>query len=135
MKRSVLLGYQWFTGVSDTATGVLLCVAPMFTLQLMGVRASDENGPYVSYIGAFVLAVGLSCLYGAYVIAVGSRLERLEVVWLLTALLRATVAIYVGKSVLTGTLEPAWLSVAVFDGLCALIQSVGLKRKWIANAI
>jgi hypothetical protein len=134
MKRSFLLGYQWLTGMSDTATGILLCVAPMFTLQLMGVRASEENGPYLSYIGAFVLAVGLSCLYGAYVVAGGSRLERLEVVWLLTALSRAAVAIYVGKSVLTGTLEPAWLSVAGFDGLCALIQCVGLQRKWIANA-
>jgi hypothetical protein len=134
MSRSLLLGYQWFTGMSDTATGVLLCVAPMFTLQLMGVRAADENSPYLSYIGAFVLAVGLSCLYGVYVVADGSRLERLEVVWLLTALSRATVAIYLGKSVLTGTLEPAWLTVAVFDGLCALLQCVGLKRKWIANA-
>jgi ABC-type transport system involved in cytochrome c biogenesis permease subunit len=134
MKRFLLLGYQWLTGVSDTATGVLLWVAPMFTLKLMGVRALDENAPYLSYIGAFVLAVGLSCLYGAYVIANGSRLERLEVVWLLTALSRASVAIYVGKSVLTGTLQPAWLSVAVFDGSCALIQFVGLQRKWIADA-
>lgn len=134
MRRSVLLGYQWLTGLSDTSTGVLLCVAPLFTLQLMGVRAEAGDAPYVSYIGAFVLAVGLSCLYGAYVI--GGRLgcERLEVVWILTALLRSAVAIYLVKAVLTGALPTAWLSVAMFDGACALIQYVGLKRKWIANA-
>ena len=134
MNRSVLLGYQWFTGLSDTATGVLLYVAPLFTLQLMGVRAIAEAGPYVSYIGAFVLAVGLSCLYGAYAVTRGFRPERVEVVWLLTAFSRAAVAIYITKAVLTGTLQPAWVSVALFDGLCVLVQGVGLKRNWIANA-
>jgi hypothetical protein len=134
MNRSVLMGYQWLTGVSDTLTGVLLYVAPLFTLQLMGIRAMEDAGPYVSYIGAFVLAVGLSCLYGAYVVTSRLRPERLEMVWLLTAFSRAAVAIYVAKSVLTGTLPPAWLSVAAFDGLCVLIQGVGLKRNWIANA-
>jgi hypothetical protein len=134
MRRSVLLGYQWLTGVSDTATGVLLYVAPLFTLQLMGIRAVEDAGPYLSYIGAFVLAVGLSGLYGAYVVACRGRPERLEMVWLLTSFSRAAVAIYVAKSVLTGSLEPAWISVAAFDGLCVLIQGVGLKRNWIANA-
>jgi hypothetical protein len=134
MRRSVLLGYQWLTGLSDTATGVLLYVAPLFTLQLMGVRAVAEAGPYVSYIGAFVVAVGLSCLYGAYAVARGARPERVEMVWLLTAFSRAAVAIYVAKAVLIGTLQPAWLSVAAFDSLCVLVQGVGLKRNWIANA-
>ena len=134
MKVAVLRGYQWLTGLSDTGTGVMLCVAPLFTLRLMGVQAEAVNAPYVSYIGAFVLALGLSCLYGAFVIGGHSGCERLEVVWVVTALSRAAVAIYVAKAVLTGTLQTAWLTVAVFDGACALIQFVGLKRKWIANA-
>jgi hypothetical protein len=134
MNRSVLLVYQWLTGLSDTLTGVLLYVAPLFTLQLMGINAEVDASPYVSYIGAFVLAVGLSGLYGAYAVTSRLRPERLEMVWLLTAFSRAAVAIYVAKSVLTGALEPAWIAVAAFDGLCVLIQGVGLKRNWIANA-
>lgn len=134
MNRSVLLGYQWLTGASDTLTGVLLYVAPLFTLQLMGVHAVEDASAYVSYIGAFVLAVGLSGLYGGYVVACRLQPERLEVVWLLTAFSRAAVAIYVAKAVLVGALDPAWISVAAFDGLCVLVQGVGLKRNWIANA-
>jgi hypothetical protein len=113
---------------------VLLYVAPLFTLQLMGIRAVEDAGPYLSYIGAFVLAVGLSGLYGAYVVACHGLPERLEVVWLLTSFSRAAVAIYVAKSVLTGSLQPTWISVAAFDGLCVLIQGVGLKKNWAANA-
>ncbi len=134
MNRSVLLGYQWLTGASDTLTGALLYVAPLFTLQLMGVRAVEDASAYISYIGAFVLAVGLSGLYGAYVVSCRLQPERLEVVWLLTAFSRAAVAIYVAKAVLLGALDPAWMSVAAFDGFCVLVQGVGLKRNWIANA-
>ena len=65
MRRSVLLSYQWLTALSDTVTGILLCIAPAATLSLMGVRASENAMPYVSYIGAFVLSVGIACLYGA----------------------------------------------------------------------
>ena len=133
MTRSTLFVYQWVTGLSDTLTGILLYLAPAFTLRLMGVSAGDSE-PYISYIGAFVLAVGLSGLYGAYLVAQYAAPERLEVVWLLTAFSRSAVAIYVLKAVLVSTLEPAWLMVAAFDGACVLIQAIGLRRSWIANA-
>jgi len=134
MNRSVLLGYQWVTGLSDTGTGVLLYVAPAFTLRMMGVHAPAEAEPYVSFIGAFVLGVGLSCLYGVHVVTGRMPAVRLRVVWLLTAFSRCAVAIYLAKAIVTGTLEPAWWSVAAFDGACVLIQGVGLKRNWIADA-
>lgn len=134
MTRPALLAYQWVTGLSDTATGILLYLAPALTLRLLGLRVAGDPGPYLSYIGAFVLAVGLSCLYGAYLVAQRAPAERLEVVWLLTAFSRSAVAIYVLKAVLVADLEPAWLMVAAFDGACVVIQAVGLRRDWIANA-
>ncbi|HWG22015.1 MAG TPA: hypothetical protein VG225_15900 [Terracidiphilus sp.] len=135
MTRSVLLGYQWVTGLSDTATGALLCVAPAFTLRLMGLHAPADARPYVSYIGAFVLSVGIACLYGALLVAQRAGVERLEAVWLLTAFSRSAVAIYVLKAIVSGSLEPAWVTVATFDAVCVAIQAIGLRQGWLPHAL
>jgi hypothetical protein len=55
-------------------------------------------------------------------------------VWLLTGIARASVALFVIAQVAVGRLEPGWLTVAVTDGACVLIQAMGLRRGWIANA-
>jgi hypothetical protein len=133
MTRRVLLAYQWLTGLSDAGTGVLLCVAPEFTLRLMGVHAPPDAIPYVSYIGAFVLSVGLSCLYGGVLLQYRAPAGRLETVWLLTALSRSAVAIYVLKAVFAGALEASWITVASFDAGCVVFQAVGLRKRWLAN--
>ena len=134
MKHPVLFGYQCLAGTSDTATGALLCVAPRFTLQLMGLHPAADTTPFISYIGAFVLSVGISYLYGAYLIAVDAPSARIEIVWLLTAFTRSAVAIYVFKSVLVGDLEFGWITVAAFDAACAVIQAIGLRKRWLADA-
>lgn len=132
MTRSVLLGYQLLIGFSDTSTGALLLVAPALTLHLMRLHAPVDALPYVSFIGTFVLSVGLACLYGAYLVAKGSP-GKLDVVWLLTALTRASVAIFVVGQILAGSLEAGWLTVAVTDGACVLFQAAGLRQGWAAS--
>lgn len=135
MKRpKLLLAYQLLTGLSDTITGILLCAAPMFTLRMMGVHAPPDALPYVGYIGAFVLSVGLACLYGARIMRMSPSAERIETVWFLTALSRAAVALYLLPEISIGTFQPAWMSVVVFDGTCALIQGIGLRRGWLRDA-
>jgi hypothetical protein len=132
MKHSMLLGYQWVTGAADVGAGVLLYLAPAMTLRTMGMNAPTDAAPYISYIGAFVLSMGLSCLYGALLLKQQATPERLETVWLLTAFARSAVAIYVIKGVLAGELEAPWMAVAAFDTACVLVQAVGLRRKWLA---
>jgi hypothetical protein len=134
MKHTLLLGYQWLTGISDTGAGILLYLAPAFTLRLMGVQAPADAMPFVGYVGAFVLAVGLTCLYGALLLTLRKAPERVETIWLITALLRGAVAIYVFQSILTGVLEPGWIGVTLFDGACVVVQAIGLKRRWLCNA-
>lgn len=134
MKREVLLGYHLLAGFSDTGAGVLLYVAPAYILRMMGVHAPVDALPYVSYIGAFVISVGLSYFYGALLVAFNAAPVRLETLWLLTALPRSAVAIYVAKAILSGQLEASWLSVAIFDGVCAVIQAIGLRKKWLTHA-
>jgi hypothetical protein len=36
-------------------------------------------------------------------------------------------------SVMTGVLEAGWLTVAVSDGACVVIQATGLRRGWLRN--
>lgn len=133
MNRPILFGYQLLIGLSDTLTGALLVVAPEFALRLMGLHAPADALPYLSFIGAFVLSIGLACLYGALVVVRRGSPCKLEVVWLLTALTRASVALFVGGQILANTLETGWVSVALFDGACALIQAIGLRKGWLAH--
>jgi hypothetical protein len=131
MKRSYLLIYQLLTGLSDTSTGLLLIVAPELTLRLMRVTVPASALPYLSYIGAFVLSVGVACLYGA---ALTRRIlfsQKLEVVWLLTAITRACVAVFVLAQCWTGHLALGWLTVAATDGAFALFQAIGLWKGWL----
>ncbi len=131
MKHPILFAYQCAAGLSDATTGALLCAAPQFTLRLMGLHTAQGSLPYLSYIGAFVLSVGMSYLYGAVLIAIEAPPERMEIVWLLTAFTRSAVAIYVLKSVLAGDLETGWITVALFDAACAMIQAIGLRKRWL----
>ena len=139
MKRRLLFGYQLLTGLSDTTTGLLLVFAPATTLRLMGVHVADSSLPFLSFIGAFVLSTGIACLYGGFLAmlphsAPKLQAPKLQVVWLLTAITRSCVAFFVSSSILAGTLEPAWDTVAVTDGAFALLQFVGLAKGWLNHA-
>lgn len=134
MTRPILFGYQLLTGLSDACTGAMLIIAPELTLRLVGMQVPTDALPFLSFIGAFVLSVGLICLYGALLIRRSGCVSKLEVVWLVTAITRASVAVFVLSQVTGGALESSWLTVAVFDGACATFQAVGLRKGWLTNA-
>lgn len=132
-RRTVLL-YQLFTALSDGATGLALLAAPAFTLAQMQVPAPPEALPYVRYLGAFVLSTGLACAYGAWATQ-RRRPAELSAVWLLTAITRTLVALCVAAQIASGALDPHWATVAAFDGALALVQFLGLRRRWPANSL
>jgi len=133
MKRRILLGYQLLTGLSDTITGILLMFSPALALGLMRLSLPSSSLPLLSYIGAFVLSVGIACLYGAYLVTRQTFAQKLEVVWLLTAITRGLVTIFIVWKVTSGVLEAGWLSVAISDGTFAMIQGIGLYRRWLED--
>ena len=133
MKRRMLLGYQLLTGFSDSSTGVLLIFSPALTLQLMRLTAPSCSLSFLSYMGAFVLSVGIACLYGAYLVSRGGFTQKLEVVWLLTAVTRGLVTTFIVWKVMSGVLETGWLTVAISDGAFAFIQGIGLYRNWLED--
>jgi hypothetical protein len=134
MKRRILLAYQLLTGLSDSLTGALLIFAPAVALRLMHLQVSPSALPFLSYIGAFVLSVGVACLYGAFLVTRADFAPKLEVVWLLTAITRGLVAVFVISKIVSGTLEAGWMTVAVSDGALALLQAIGLSQGWLADA-
>lgn len=129
--KDLLLGYQLVAGLSDASTGALLIAAPVFTIRMMGIAVPRDATPFISFIGAFVLAVGLSYLYGALLVRRTSGFPRLEAVWVTTAMIRSSVAIFIVAAVVSSSLSPKWLTIAIFDGICALIQARGLRRGWL----
>ena len=131
MKPRTLLLYQLLTGLPDAATGLLLIFAPAFTLRLMLLHADLAALPFLSFIGAFVLSVGIACLYGAWLAMQARSAEKLKVVWLLTAISRGSVALFVTSRILDGTLEEGWASVAVADAVFSLFQAIGLYKGWL----
>ncbi len=127
-----LAAYQWLAGLCDASTGLLLIFAPVWTLHLMGIHHIPARSEYVSFVGVFVLAVGLS-----YWLAAGRPLNARNAalwraVWSVTALVRSLVALFLTAEILTDRMEAAWFSVAFTDGLMAALQWMGLARGWLA---
>jgi hypothetical protein len=128
MNRRLLLAYQLVNGLLDTVTGLLLLFSPGATLHMMSLHASPENFPFLSYIGAFVLSLGSAYLYGAFLTTQPAFLQKLQVVWLLSGVTRAFVALFLVASISGGAFGAGWINVAVADGVLALIQGIGLVK-------
>ena len=109
-------------------------IAPAFTLRLMRLHAPADALPYLSFIGAFVFSVGLACLYGA--LRRCSR-EAARAGWRSSGCSPPSPApawpSLSSRRFWTHTLEAGWLTVAVTDGACVLIQAIGLRKGWLAH--
>jgi hypothetical protein len=113
-------------GSMDTLTGLLLVVAPGFVLDLLGIdRPSLDALVFLSWIGVFVMAVGLS-----YGLALGKGRSRGEAVWITTAMIRMMVAVFLAARIADGTLAVNWALVAVSDAGVAAVQIAILRLGW-----
>jgi hypothetical protein len=126
-----ILAYQYLAGLSDTSTGLLLVFAPAWTLTLMGIRRLPQPIEFASFVGVFVLGVGMSYLYIARLPLTEVNSPRWQTAWALTALIRTLVALFLLAQILAGRMESAWLTVAITDGVLALTQWIGLAKGWL----
>ena len=130
--RNLLDLYQLAAGLSDTLTGLLLLAAPAWTLHLMHVTQSATPAVFNSFVGAFVLGVGLTYL----VILVRKRQvtpAEWESQWRCTAIIRSCIALFLFAEIATTHMQPAWSLVALSDAALALIQWIGLHRGWLRS--
>jgi hypothetical protein len=113
-------------GAMDAVTGMLLILAPELVLRLLRIESpSPDSMVYLSWVGVFVMAVGLS-----YGLALGGRRSRGEAVWMFTALVRILVAVFLATKITAGFMPPAWAAVAFSDGMVALVQIAILRKGW-----
>ncbi len=113
-------------GSMDALTGLMLILAPDLVLRLLRIAPpSPDSLVFLSWIGVFVMAVGLS-----YAMALGKRRSRSETVWAFTALVRMMVAVFLTIKITEGTLPSAWAVVAFSDGVVSMVQVVILRKGW-----
>ncbi len=124
-RTKILLGWTAAFGAMDAFTGLLLIVAPAATLKLIGIAPPGPDAlVFVSWIGVFVGAVGLS-----YGLALINR-RRGATVWTFTALVRTLVGIFVSCRIAAGDLALPWALVAVADLAVAGFQLALLRAGW-----
>lgn len=116
-------------GSMDALTGLMLMFAPTLVLDLLAIpHPSADSLVFLSWIGVFVMSVGLS-----YGLALGSR-PRGEAVWMFTSMARLLVAVYLTSRILGGSMDRAWALVAVSDATVALVQMALLRAGWWKEA-
>lgn len=129
-KTSFLKFWSIAVGSMDALTGLLLIFAPGLVLQLLKIEAPSPDAMiYLSWIGVFVMAVGLS-----YGFALGRHRGRGETVWMFTSLARILVTVFLVIQITMGNMAPSWVVVALSDGMVALVQMVILRKGWWREA-
>jgi hypothetical protein len=124
-KPKILKAWSAAVGAMDAVTGLLLVVSPATVLKLLDITPpSAESLVFLSWIGVFVMGVGLS-----YGLALGRR-GRGEAVWMFTAMVRILVATFLTFRILDGSLPKAWFVVAFADASVALVQGFALRAGW-----
>jgi hypothetical protein len=125
-KHSFLRIWSVMVGAMDALTGLLLILAPAAVLRVLRIEAPSVDAlVYLSWIGVFVMAVGLS-----YGFALGKHRGHGETVWMFTSLARIMVAVFLVIQITRETMAPAWMGVALSDGFVALAQMMILRKGW-----
>ena len=135
ISRKLFSGFQLVAGVCDTATGLLLILSPRLALKLMGIRSVPAEPVLVSFIGAFVLSVGLAYLLFVRSPRSTGELAASRSAWMITGIERLCVGSFVMVAVASKQLEPAWFSITIVDLTLAAFQLVGLRKKWLEKML
>ena len=133
MKNKIPL-FLLLAGASDALTGLLLVLAPAFTLDLMLVKSIPRELVYCQFIGAFVFSIGTSYLRPFLHPAGPERASAIRHVLAATAWVRVCIATFSALAIATGRLHASWISVPLFDATLAVIQLLILRHLRSANA-
>jgi hypothetical protein len=124
-KVKLLRFWSVAVGSMDAVTGLVLVIAPGWVLGMLGItRPSVDALVFLSWIGIFVMAVGLS-----YGLALGKRGWG-EAAWMFTSLVRILVAVFLTVRILDDTMVKPWALVALADATVAIVQIAILRAGW-----
>lgn len=129
--RQLSAAYTAIAGGMDAVTGPWLVLAPASALAAMGVEAEfGTDLLYISFVGAFVGAVGWSYLWALFRWWKHGDTEFLRSVWRVTILFRLAAGTFCLTQIALDRLGTGWLSVPLADYLFAAIQIVLLRADW-----
>ncbi|MFT3830540.1 MAG: hypothetical protein QM691_12635 [Opitutaceae bacterium] len=129
LRRQLAIAYTALAGGMDAVTGPWLVFAPASALATMGVEAEDDT-LFVSWVGAFVAAVGWSYLWALWRWLKHGDTAFLRSVWRVTILFRLAAGTYCAAQIAMDLLDPAWFTVPLTDFLLAGIQIGLLRARW-----
>lgn len=138
---TLALAYCWLAGLCDLLTGLLLVASPETVLAMLGLPEVREP-IFLRYVGVFVANVGLaySLPWWSRVVAgpahgrrVSHLTEAIEQVFVLTALVRLSVAAFLFAAVFVGALAGPWILVGLSDLGLAGVQIAWLRRGGVAQ--
>ena len=116
----------------DGLTGLLLILTPSFTFRLMSISFPEDCHVFASYLGVFVFSVGMAhFLTGGFPVDRVAR-ERWKTIWLITSIVRLSVAAFVSAQIILGGLTPGWATMAVTDFGVASLFLFLLRRQALA---
>ncbi len=123
-----IVWWNVLVGLMDSITGILLMAVPALTLSLMGLQPINPPSlVFLSWMGAFVFAIGFVYLL-PFFHSLRDPSEG-EMIWKITALVRFVIAGFVIWKIMQGQLEWRWITVAITDGVVAMLQVIGLRNQ------
>lgn len=129
LRHQVASAYTAVAGGMDAVTGPWLVFAPASALAAMGVEPEDDL-LFVSFVGAFVGAVGWTYLWALWRWRRRGDTEFLRAVWRITVLFRLAAGTFCLAQIATDSLDLGWASVPAADYLFAGIQIWLLRAGW-----
>jgi hypothetical protein len=124
-KTAFLKYWSLAVGTMDVLIGLLLIFFPALMLRMVKIAEPSADGlVFVSWIGVFVMSVGLS-----YGLAFGRRGHG-EAAWIFSSTVRLLTVFFLTSRILGESLPGGWTLVAVACALVALVQIVLLRKGW-----
>ena len=129
LRRQLAIAYTAFAGGLDAASGLWLVFAPASMLATMG--ADPEDDPlFLSFVGTFVAAVGISYLWALRRWLKRGDAEFLHSIWRVTILFRLAAGLFCAAHLATDDLDLAWIGVPIADFAFAAVQIWLLRAGW-----
>ncbi len=129
LRRRLAALYTAIAGGLDAVIGPWLVFAPASALAVLGVEPEDDT-LFVSWMGAFVAAVGWSYLWALQRWLKHGDTNFLRAVWRVTILFRLAAGGFCAAQITADLLDPAWASVPLADCLFAGTQIWLLRAGW-----
>ena len=131
LRRQLAATYTAVAGGIDALVGPWLVFAPASALAAMGAEPEfGEDLLFVSFVGAFVGAVGWSYLWALWRWLRRGDTTFLRAVWRVTILLRLAAGSFVVAQLALDNLDLGWFGVPLADFLFAGIQFSLLRAGW-----